>query len=433
MITGKGKAVGLFIGTVLVPAAVAGSLYVAANNSFTMSKASPYSVKLDNSNSPEIINGNAERLDNKNVTWEYHNVLDNSNGHVILNGSTGNPSYFGISSSTEWGYTNIEEITVTFSGDELWLLTSVDGIEWSECVTLKSGEMTTEANDWRYVRFYSYQSSISIKSVDIGYGCSSDESAKEDVDAAKAENVISVSSNLTYRKETENISPLSDGGEAVSFTKSGSGGTTIVLGFGRKYLIGDIVEKKIEFDMYTTSQEYGKTLRLMDGSTERGAAIDSSKHSAYKFTKISGAWYHVQVPVSALASKISGYKSQDDPGSIATKEINGIKINAGTCVIDNLRLTGSPCESGIYNNGKELAINSVYWVKASWVGVLHSATMSFSPNIAEQCIPGVDKNIKNGSPFYIKGKSVGTTTVTITIVCGYDRRVITVTTTLTIK
>ena len=161
MVIGKGKAIGLVVGTVLVPAAVVGSVFAASSKSLKPSKADAYSVTLNNTLQPTLNNaGDGTMADSKNITWEYHNAADYPSGHVYLN----NGGYFGVSSSNSYGYTAISNITVNYTAGtdgELWLLRSVDGVNWSEAQMLKDVDdtssttvSTTIANNWRYVRFF---------------------------------------------------------------------------------------------------------------------------------------------------------------------------------------------------------------------------------------------------------------------------------------
>ena len=442
MVIGKGKVVGLVLGTIVVPAVVAGSVFAAVNKSIKLSKADTFSVVLNNSLQPTLDNtGAGTLLDNKGVTWEYYHAEDYASGHVSLD----NGGYFGVSASSAFGYTHISNIEIEFSAGsdgELWLLQSIDGTTWCEAELLKASDDDSStsassvlANDWRYVRFFfdydTNNDSIDIDSVTIQYACYG-ESASEDVDCAHVENVIQKSDTLTYDEATV-FSPLtSDSSRAITFTKSGTGATNMIIGFGKTYTVGQIQHKKVEFDI-KGNVNYGKTMQLMKDTTGVTSSIDSSKHSAYKCTNISDDWYHIEVPVSTLISTISGYDTQDIPAkNVESKEINAVKINAGGCTIDNLKLTTIPCASGFYNNGTSFNSGSVYWVKASWVGILRGCTMSFDVPIAEQ-VTSADPKLKNGSPFYIKGLSSGTVVVTLNITCGYDKRVVTLSNTITIN
>lgn len=420
---------------------VVGTIFAINSHPFTFrplnADAPTYSIVLNHSNAPEISEGAAAQCDSKGITWEYQNVESYNSGHVTLN----NGGYCGISSTTAYGVTGISNLEVNFTtgeNGELWLLTSPDGITWGESELLASGTPTTAANQYRYIRFYNYDADdqpIHINSIAMNYSCSGI-SATEDIDSAKYDNVIATS-GLTYSSDYINISPNSIDGEAVSFTKSGNSSTTITIGFGKTYTIGAIEHAKIEFDMKTSSINYGKTVVLVNGTKTFGSVINSKNHSAYKCTNIIDDWYHIEVPVTAFSSTISGYDKKDLPASdILTKEINGIKINAGTCTIDNLRITGSPCELGIFNSPTyQPVVGEIYWLKVSWVGVLYAeeVEMSFSDDTMARRIPLTDPKLKHGSPFYLEWLASGTCTITCTVVCGYNRRVQTVNFTVTVK
>lgn len=404
-----------------------------ANLALRLSRATGTSVVLNNSNAPTLVGGNDDRIDDKSITWEYRNCTSYASGHVKINSG----GYFGISSTSIYGYTGINDLSVNFTkggNGELWLLTSYNGTDWNEMKEFKdedNGVATTLADNWRYIRFYNYapdNSQISITSVSFDYTCEG-VSAIEDNDGALPGNVLYVTDNLTYSLETQDLSPRCTGTKAVRFTKSGNASSEIIISFGRTYVAGDVATKKIEFDMKTSNIVYGKTLQLMNGTADTdkvGTVVKSNDHSSYKCTNIEDDWYHIEVPISCLYSLISGYynvntqKRVDMPGNIATKEFCAIKINAGACVIDNLRITSSDLELGIYNNYSTGSVGAAYnWLKVSYVGKLRSCTMTFDdPTIAEQ-IPVDDPNIKNGSPFYIRGLSAGTVTITVTVVSGY--------------
>lgn len=441
MLLTKGKTIALVIGSVLLPATVAGAVFVGASRSFQPSKAeNSYSAVLNQTNQPTLdSSGNGTASIGKGVIWEYNNAQDYAGGHVSLK----NNSYFGVSSTTPYGYTQITNVEINYSAGsdgELWLLKSVDGTTWSEDKLLKASTditstsaSTTTSNNWRYIRFYynwgSSNSTLSVGSVSISYGCSG-VSAPEDVDSAKKSNVIATSSNLTSTAEYSDLSPNSTDGEAVSFTKEDSASTWINIGFGKTYKVGPVQNAKVEFDMKTSNIKYGKYIQLMKDTGTLGSAIYSDKSSAYKCTNISGDWYHIELPITTVISTISGIlvngEPKDKPHSdVLNKEFNGIKINAGTCVIDNLRLSQSPCELGIFNNPSyNPTVNEFFWLKVAWVGVLYpeQVTMTFSDDTLARHIPITDENLLNGSPFYIELLNKGKVTVTCKVVSGYNRQ-----------
>ena len=156
------------IGTLLSVAGITGAI-ISANTGFNMIKASSFTTTLNSNNSPVISAGAGTMVDDKGVTWEYSNVSDYNNGHITVNAQ----GYFGVSSSTTWGYTAINGITANFSttDNELWLLTSFDGVDWNEQHVLESGVETHMADSWRYVRFYNWSDDNSSININIFKNC----------------------------------------------------------------------------------------------------------------------------------------------------------------------------------------------------------------------------------------------------------------------
>ena len=412
------------------PLLLAGTVFYATNENnllmHQLTASNERTVRLSSLNSPSLSSGSGTITDDKGVIWEYYNASDYSQGHVTLN----HQGYFGVSSTSPYGITGSTDVSVNFvagQNSELWLLKSVDGITWSEDCILESNISTSSTNNWRYLRFYNYSidsSSININSVSVNYSCSGI-SATEDVDSAKISNVIATSSNLTYTAEYNDVSPYSIGGEAVRFEKIDTGNTDLTLGFGQTYKVGPTQNAKVEFDMKTSNINYGKSITLMNNGATLGSTIYSNKGTSYKCENIQDDWYHIEVPITTFISTISGYNGKDKPHTdVENKEYNSIKINAGTCVIDNLRLTSSPCELGIFNNPTyKPSVGEAFWLKVSWVGKLYpeQVTMSFSDNTLARRIPLDDPLLTNGSPFYIELLGSGSLTVTCTVISGYNR------------
>lgn len=423
-----GKIAGALLGTCLLTSVVVVSINKTTLLNISPLKAEGYSITLDNSNSPVLSTGDGSMVDSKGVTWEYSNASDYNSGHISLN----NEGYFGVSSITNWAYTGINGIVANFNSDnELWLLKSIDGVTWSESEILTSGLETHSADNWRYIRFYNWSdnnTSINIDSIVFHYSCSG-VSSTEDVDGAKTSNVISTSSNLNYASEYNDLSPNSVGGEAVSFTKVNNASTWINIGFGETYKVGDVQNAKVEFDMKTSNINYGKYIQLMKDNETLGSVIYSDKSSAYKCTNISGDWYHIELPITTVISTISGIvvngEIKDKPHTeVLKKEFNGIKINAGTCIIDNLRVTSGQCSLGIFNNPTyKPSVNEFFWLKVAWVGKLYpeQVTITFDDDTLARHIPVTDENLLYGSPFYIQLLGTGTVTATCTVVSGYNR------------
>lgn len=414
-------------------------LRTTADNSFTIS--------LNTTNSPTLTGGEGTMIDNKGVTWEYHNANDYNQGHVALN----HQGYFGVSSNSAYGVTGIGELTVTFEAGslgELWLLNSVDGSNWGEVEMLKTPEETSKTSvtttsiaNWRYIRLYYHSDSddsININSLAASYSCVGVDRF-EDVDSAKVDNVIAsgVSSNMTYAAEYSELSPNSIGGEAVRFSKTDSKASNLALGFGQVYTIGQIQNAKVEFDMQTTNFNYGKSIALIKDTATVGSTIMSAQASSYQWSNIEGDWYHIEVAVDAFISAISGYNGSDKPqNDVLKKQINGIKINAGSCIIDNLKITATETELGNYNNTTQYPpkANTVSWLKISFVGKLYPEQVQITfddPEHAER-IPLDDPKLTNGSPFYVRWLTTGDITVYVTVVSGYNRQAHTLTKTFTV-
>lgn len=435
---GSTKKIGLIIGAIGLPAMTLGLVYVGTNGIIRPTKATSPTI-LSSTNSPELSNGAGTIVDDKGVTWKYYHASDYASGHV----SIGHKGYFGISQHSAYGYTGISDITVNFSADgnnELWLLVSKDGINWGEQSTLTNGEAFSLPQPWRYIRFYNWDADnltqesatsnelVYIDSVQIAYSCSGISSV-EDVDGAKAANVIATT-GLSYEDDFSNISPNSVDGSAVTFTKTGEGNTDITIGFGKTYKIENIQNAKVEFDMKTSRINYGKSIGLYKNSTSVGSTMWSNKTNAYKCTNIQDDWYHIEIPITTFISTISGIwvngVAKDQPHTdVGNKEVNAIKINAGDCTIDNLRITSTPCELGNFNNPDyKPSVNEFFWLKTAWVGKLYPELVSitFSDNALAKRIPIDDKNLMNGSPFYVQLLGTGTVTMTCTVISGYNRQ-----------
>lgn len=424
--------------------------FISSNTSLVQAEnPSPYYSVLNDSHVPTLNDGIGSMVDDKNVTWNYYNAFNKSSYHVSL----GHEGHFEVATTTTWAYTGIESVTVNFnaqSSSELWLQTSTDGSVWSDAGMLESGTPIEAANNWRYIRLYHYDTiydaedqnhnSVDVSSVRIDYGCTG-VSSEEDLDGAKYANVIATSDNLTYAAEYSNLSPNSHGGEAVAFTKTANKGSDLTLGFGKTYKINPVQNSKIEFDMKTSNIDYGKTITLMLNTTSLGSVIYSNKVTSYKCTNISGDWYHIEVPINTLISTVSGIKvdgkDKDKPHSdVLNKQFNAIKINAGTCVIDNLRISESPCDTGIFNNPTyEPTVGEYYWLKVAWVGKLHRdlVNITWTGEGNAERVPYTDSRLLNQSPFYLYLTGSGSITFTCTMQSGAERISHTTTFTVTIK
>lgn len=431
------KIVGACLGLALI-----GSVgIVALNNSVKLTHASAHNITLNIDNSPDLSNGKGTQNIN-GVEWEYYNASDNETGHVSL----GHQGYAGVASTTDWGYTGIDSITANFTlgseENELWLLSSYDGIEWHEQCMLESDKPTTMAKDWRYVRFYNWSEdavnsftdpNININSIHIGYECSG-ETSSEDVDSAHLENLKSYSSSLTAYEETNDVSPLGNSTRAIRFEKdpTSTANTTITVSLYRTYTFSEIANQNIEFDL-KVSRDFGKIVELMSGNEKIGLSLDSKQCTSYDITDLGDNWYHIELPVNAIDSLISGYNGKNVSKN-ANKTIDAVRFNFGTCVIDNLRIGGTQCAAGVYN-GKNYkpVVGEIWWFKVSWTGVLHSVNITLDDDTMGRRVPITDPKLAHESPFYIEWLSSGTVTVTATIVCGYNRVEHTTHTTITIN
>ena len=423
------KKTALLISMTLAPVLAIGILFWNSNPLLNKSKASTYFVALDNSNSPTLDAGEGTMIDENNVIWEYNNAANNPNGHITLN----HQGYFGVSSSSEYGYTKIEGITAYFTKGttgELWLLTSYDGEHWSEQTTLESGILTEEANDWRYVRFYCYDDTntpINVNSVVIDYECTGI-SSTDDIDSAFVGNVRA-STNLNYFRETTKVSPRGDSTEAIRFSKISSGDSSCTITLRKTYTLSDIFTFKVEFDFNHEETTFKPSVALMNGNSVVGTTQSYGSKTNYKVSDIDENWWHIEIHITSMVALICDTSYGDK--YTADGPVNGIKIGNGNSVIDNLRIVSDPSPLpnplGLYNNGLSFNVNGVYWVKVSWVGMLHSCTFTFSDDsIAE---PSGSPN----SPFYIRGLARGTVVVTATIVAGYNRQSYTIQSTITVK
>ena len=442
MVLANKKKFFIIAGLTVLPLVMAEVALISSRASIKPSKASAYSYPLDNTNSPELTDGEGTWTDeSRNVTWEYHNASDNPNGHITLN----HQGYFGVSSTTTNGITGIESVTASFTkgtNGELWLLSSIDGTNWNEVGQLESSTQFSSIllNNWRYVRFYCYDADstpISISSVSIGYSCEGT-STLEDVDFAKVTNIETVS-GVSYTRETETLSPNSHGeGEAIRFVKTAAAGAKTYTDFdlGDTYHLSDLKTAKIEFDYYhkDNTTNYKPTIWLLkDGTTLGFEEQQKDSKSNYKVTDIDDDWWHIEFYIFSTVPYLSGYKTENKPVPLYT-EINGFRVGNGTSIIDNLRFSSTPSDLGVFNNSLSFSrsSNKPFWFKICWSGELHSATYAFTfadPEnpIAEQ-VPTSDPNLCNESPFYIKaaGTGTGTFTVTATVIVGYDRQIKTI-------
>ena len=341
MLISKGKKISV-IGAAMLPVMIVGGLYIASNNNIRLSKASAFTMSLNTNNSPTLSNGAGTMVDEKNITWEYSNASDLANGHISLN----HQGYFGISSSSIYGYTNISELTVNFTkgtNGELWLLTSINSTDWNEQIKLTSGQSTDYANNWRYIRFYCWDADnnpINVTSVNFGYECSGI-SSSDDVDLACYDN-ISNSSNVSPTKETSTVSPLDNSQEAVRLGKTANGSNYCEFHLREARHIHDFHTFEIEFDFYHKNNQSKPTVVFMNGDkTAGGTANYDSNKSHYKYSNINSDWWHIEIHITSIVVPAVSHKdsaTKNDP-------VDAIRINSSNCVIDNLRIDCTPSDA----------------------------------------------------------------------------------------
>ena len=171
----------------------------------------------------------------------------------------------------------------------------------------------------------------------------------------------------------------------------------------------------------------------------------SRPYKAYKISQIQGDWWHIEIPISALAQYYSGYRYYNETQKKwiienapipLDKKVMGVKLGNGTSKIDNLRIGCTSQDLGIYNGGYSFSMSDgkPYLIKVSWSGKFHDVSYVFTPDtVASHLLPEDDPNIRNNSQFYVEGKTTGTVTVDITMTVGYKHETKTAQTTLTVN
>ena len=399
-----------------------------ADNNFTIS--------LNTTNSPTLSDGEGTMIDNKGVTWEYHNASDYGAGHVALN----HQGYVGVSADSQYGITAITSVTVNFSGgsNELWILKSVDGVSWGEDRILTSGTTYTCANNWRYIRFYNYSAdntAVNIDSIDVTYGCTGI-NASEDVDRAKCENILSVT-YLEYEEETETLSPQYEDEDikstsAVRFHKTKEKVDCFaVFSLERTFVLEEIRNSKLEFDFWHGESTWIPSIEIGYYNSERntftkiGDKQDFNKagddRTHLKKTELDDDWWKFEIPLNSIALTMCDKNYGNTPVS-TNSQINAVRLGNGNCVIDNLRIHSAPIgQLGLFNKGYSFAVDAVYLLKVCWVGRLDfdNVTITFNES-------GYAARFANASsPFYLTGVSAGSVLATVSVPCGYNRQVYT--------
>ncbi len=455
----KGKKVLLGIGTGVLPLVMTGAIFFGANN-IRPSKASAHSLILNHGNAPTLVNHAGNKVDEHNVTWEYYNANDNASGHISLD----HQGYFGVSSSTDWGYTGIDSLTVTFSkgtNGELWLLTSINGTDWEEGEILTSGLETHTADNWRFVRFYYWDedhNSADITSVNIGYQCTGTDfaSAADDPDLAQLSH-LRRADDLNVTKETTIVSPRCGSTQALRLTET-NGRTSSTTHHEMIFNIpSGTLEKyqnyKIEFDYYYIRKRDPKktpgypSLKLANGNTPTGAQKGiNTAFDGFTVEEIKDGngnktgWWHLecyityimQLAENKLSTAITGITIYDD--GIYEHDRDGAPFE-GFAIIDNFFLTNHERSGCVTNSWTTVKIgatgNDRYFVRENFCGSVHSVSYSSS----DTSVATVYTEAKQGNLLcYIEGLAPGDIVITITYKLGYDRKVVVVQTkTLTVE
>ena len=268
---------------------------------------------------------------------------------------------------------------------------------------------------------------------------------ERDPDFAKIEGV----SNCAYLEASAETSIVNGSLEAIRLTNTaGTQGKahSFNLATDRDYLLDEIKVMKVEFDYYHAQkrQQAGKgfpKVTLLSnnsttGNTQGGGDTVNSK-SVFFATNINDSWWHLEYFITALCPTMVDHG--DRLPYTTNTIINGIKItddniydynsNTAFIVVDNVRFSSTLSDRlGLFNKGTTFTAGGYYWMKIAWAGELHSCVMTFSnPTVAEQDLDSTK------SPFYIKGLTAGTTTVTATLELGDEHQILTISNTLTVN
>ncbi len=418
----KKKKILLVFGTISLSAVAVCGLILGSNNESLFSRAEQNDlvITLNSSNSPTLSSGSGSMVDAKGVKWEYSKASSLASGHVTLN----NGGYMGVAADAAYGITGISSLTANFTKDdsaELWLATSYNGTTWYEGELLVSGQVSTVANNWRYVRLCSYDTNevgIDISSVIINFSCSGI-SASDDVDAAaNFSNLTYISDNLSSSEETS-IGSTDDSKHAIRLTNITE--TTYGKNHNFKISLGETLtystakSKTIELDYYYAEkspdgngQPQFQILSEGNHTLSASKTISSSSNPDF-YSTLKEGWWHIAIPVSAF------FDSVED-----TQTIGGIRVFdyniyntaeeiGGFVVVDNLRIVnGIPSvvfdATTLYVNMSETVA-----IEPTISGTVHSKSfVSEDETIATVDAEGV-----------VTGVAAGTTTVRATYSVGY--------------
>ena len=265
-----------------------------------------------------------------------------------------------------------------------------------------------------------------------------------DLGFAKLDNV-GACTNLTATKET---SITLGSSEAVRLTNTAGTATKdhlFNISTDRDYTVGEIKYFKVEFDYYYAEkrEQSGRgypSVQLLynngkKGSSQGGGETVNEK-SPFIVTPIDDGWWHLEYYITAMTPTMVDH---GDTALSLNQKINGIQINdrgvydynskTAFIVIDNLKFSAdlSP-RLGLFNRTTTCSVGGYYWVKVAWVGEIQSITFTFSDNtIAEH------DDASTKSPFYIKGLKAGSVVVTVTMVLGAERQVLSISNTITVS
>ena len=439
-IVGKTKCY-IVIGLTILPLVIAGAALLHSNNTINPSKASQFNAYLNIDNAPELTAGEGAMTDEKGVRWEYHNASDYLSGHVSLN----HQGYVGVSSSTQWGYTEIDSLTVNFTAGEngeLWLLTSIDGVNWEEGEILTSNTETHAADNWRFVRFYYWdeeENTADITSIHIGYGCTG-VSSVDDSDLSNISNVRK-HDDLDATEEYENVSPRLNSTKALRLTTT-SGRSTSSTKHQTIFNIAETTLKKlqgykIEFDYYYARKRDPKkapgypSLRMANATGTVGLLRSYDENiDAFTCEDIGDGWWHMECYITyimqaaehKLSTVVTGIILYDE--AIYVHDRDGQEFT-GYVIIDNLFLTNHERSGTVSNSWTTVKIgatgNDRYFIRENFVGSIHETTYSCS-DTSKATLFYEKKN--NNKLCFIQGLEEGTIVVTITYKLGYDRETV---------
>lgn len=395
------------------------------------SKASTYSYTLNNSLTPSLSSGEGTLVDDKGVTWNYHNASSSTNGHVVL----GHQGYMEISSSSAYGYAGLENVTVNYQSSgspEVWLLGSIDGSSWRECEMLSSGVSSSTANDFRYIRLYNYETNsvtVDILSVTLDYSCVGGD-YNDDTDLATTMTLSGFSGNkMTFSRETTYFSTGSN--NAIRLTNNDGTATNSNhisrLLFENAYTLGDIRNKAFEFDYYYAAKggtSYVPAFKLLGATYNLAASSElAAGKGGYVQTNLGNGWYRIAIALSAITGSYS------DDQSVCGIQLTDYKIwdtdSTAYVVLDNVRITSGPASATftVYKDTFTVGTTIDLTTYEVFIGTVHSVTYTSS----NTDVITIDSN------GIMTPVASGKATISATYVIGYARESITLNLTATVS